>query len=427
MDILEALGPFLSGVTSSFVASWLGRRLKALPDYLGEQQKKTALQTEAMRHHPRLCDYLSHRLNRQQIKVGNEPAQLMERLLDGQRLTIPACLVREGQNVSLGDLTERPTQTFKWEGTEYVKAQQLLGRRIEDNPVFTAERIELSGSDAVIQGGMSTYCPSLATQDALEWELLVEAGQHFPLLYQADFPRLDGRLAQRAQAERAAGHDLLSGMGRSNAIAIATLIVYKGAMGEYRAVVGKRSSETAAHADLFHVIPAGMFQPEFGRPGEEWDIQHNVLKEYGEELFDREVDHRNRDSRYFYKRWSPEPRSYCVRDLREKLREGNCIFKVTGLIVNLLNLRPEVCTLLLVKDAEWWEAQRSLMKGNWEYLPLKEAKDENGKAVTEFQLDRIEKDYLNSFRCESGWWTAPGLAALWLGVDAARKELQGQP
>jgi hypothetical protein len=35
----------------------------------------------------------------------------------------------------------------------------------------------------------------------------------------------------------------------------------------------------------------------------------------------------------------------------------------------------------------------------------------------------MEEGFLSYFGCASGEWTAPGLAALWLGVDAARKEL----
>jgi hypothetical protein len=167
-----------------------------------------------------------------------------------------------------------------------------------------------------------------------------------------------------------------------------------------------------------------MFQPELGQPRDEWDIKHNVLKEYGEELFDLELDKHSLDARYFYSQWGSKPESHCVRELLEELQKGLCTFKTTGLIVNLMNLRPEVCTLLLVKDAEWWEIQRRLMKRNWEYLTLQEIWNERDRALTDLRLDQFENEFLDYFGCASGDWTVPGLATLLLGVEAARKELR---
>ena len=196
-------------------------------------------------------------------------------------------------------------------------------------------------------------------------------------------------------------------------MAIATVIIYNSGDDKYRVVFGKRGVEVAAHAELLHVIPAGMFQPELGDIRTEWDIKHNVLKEYGEEVFSEPLDEQAREATYFYSGWRG------VASFLKALDEGKCEFVVTGLVVNLLNLRPEICCLILVRDSDWWAEQKQ--NWNWEYASRQKVFDE-GKAVrSEFSLDSIEEEFHSEFT--AGMWVPPGLAALWLGVDAARLAL----
>jgi len=44
----------------------------------------------------------------------------------------------------------------------------------------------------------------------------------------------------------------------------------------------------------------------------------------------------------------------------------------TGLIVNLLNLRPEICTLLIIRNEEWFEEESEFLEYNYEFLDAKE-------------------------------------------------------
>ena len=204
---------------------------------------------------------------------------------------------------------------------------------------------------------------------------------------------------------------------RCNAMAIAMVIVYNDGDDNYRVMFGKRSGETAAHADLCHVIPAGMFQPELGDPKTEWDIKHNILKEYGEELFSQELVVNAPDAKYFYTEWPG------VASLLSAINEGKCEFAVTGLVVNVLNLRPEICCLLLVRDAAWWAQQKPTMRLNWEYAPRQAVLDTVKRAHSDFSLNSVEQEFVAVFTASAGMWVPPGLAALWLGVDAARQAI----
>lgn len=416
----QALGPLLH-VVGGIATERLERLWRWLQRHRDRTDIEEVLQAEATRAHPGLYEYLDFRLEKRPVMIAGQPARLMKRRLKERSLIIPVSLLMSGADVRLAPLRQDTVihRENDWEQSAYVKTQRLLAREIQDNVVFTAQSIELHGNDAIINGGLSTYGSCLATQDALEWELLVQASRNLPLVCcRSDFPRLSVTLTHRIKAEDAAGNYLLCGRGRHNALGVSTAIVYRSPEGGYRVLVGKRSAGTCAHADLFHVIPAGMFQPELGQLADEWDVLHGVLKEYGEELFNERLNLQALGARYFYKEWTG------VRKIRKALAEGKCIFQITGLIVNLLNLRPELCALLLVNDADWWESQHDSMKTNWEYAPRGQVMAKQGKAQSDFRLDTIEQEFLDYFGCTPDMWVPPGLGALWLGVDAARKQLR---
>src|SRR5262249_18800431 len=110
----------------------------------------------------------------------------------------------------------------------------------------------------------------------------------------------------------------------------------------------KRSENVAVHAGLIHVIPSFMFQPATPTIGREYSLQHNIFREYLEELFDRpDPAHGETDPDYFLQ----DP---LLLELRELLKTGQAEWYFTGVAVNLLNLRPDICTLLLIKDHSWY-------------------------------------------------------------------------
>ncbi len=182
-------------------------------------------------------------------------------------------------------------------------------------------------------------------------------------------------------------------------------------------MIARRTEKLAVHANLFHVLPAGMFQPEMAAFDVEWNVYHNILKEYAEELYGFELDEERNDPTYFYKEES------AVRRLRKAIDNGKCLIMTTGLVISLLNLRPEICTILLVKDADWWIKQRGVQKLNWEYMKRQEMFEKVGGNWTDYELNRIEEQFLEDFGTNPGQWVPPGLGALWLGVDAARVAL----
>jgi len=56
-----------------------------------------------------------------------------------------------------------------------------------------------------------------------------------------------------------------------------------------------------------------------------------------------------------------------IKLLRGLIDKGEAEFSVTGIVCDLLNLRPEICTVLYVPDSSFADAPR--MHVNWEYEP----------------------------------------------------------
>jgi hypothetical protein len=415
----------LKDAVGDLAKNFIIRRFTALRNWLRKKaDEKTAqrfLDAESVRLHPSLYDYLKHRLTKSRALVAGRPAELLQRKLNGQILHIPVCLI--SKHVKLAPWKDVPVRRAEdWENSEFVRLQRRLGRVIEDNTTFEATKIDVTASHAELTGGLTTYGSCLSSQDALEWELLSKMSE---LLregapYPSEWTKLDELLKKRSTIESLSNQYLLNNAGRYNAIGISTLIVYKDKCGEYKVLLGKRGEQTGAHPGLFHVIPSCMFQPELGHPDVEWNVLHSVFKEYGEELFNKKLDRNALDPCYFYKCWPPPPTDRCVANLREALEQGKAEFVLTGLVINVLNLRPEICALLLVKDSSWWSEQWSQMRTNWEYVNPQEVYDMYGYKSTELSLDNIEEEYVKYFGYTAGMWVPPGLAALWLGVDAAR-------
>ena len=285
--------------------------------------------------------------------------------------------------------------------------------------MFAADEFRVTPSGVEVTGLLTKYGSALATQDALEWELLTVLGKYgySERTSPSDLAKNARILPLRYKTERRSSYLINPYHRHYNAMAVAMVIVYNAGGDEYKVLFGKRSGETAAHADLCHVIPAGMFQPECGDALTEWNVYHCIMKEYGEELFSYEIEKNVLDATYFYSEWTG------VASLLAALDEGKCEFKITGLIVNLLNFRPEICCLLLVRDADWWARQRRTMRPNWEYVPRQELLDAGKPGQSDFLLDSIEQQFEAQFAASAGMWVPPGLAALWLGVDAARRAL----
>lgn len=154
----------------------------------------------------------------------------------------------------------------------------------------------------------------------------------------------------------------LDGAGRTAAIGIATLLALRMPRG-YDPVLGRIAPKAMPHrAGQRHVVPSGMFAPPYS-------VTANVANELKEELG---LD----------------------------LSAGRLY--LSGAAVNLLNLRPEICTVFVMDDP-------GTLAANEEFLP---------------GLERLrlasDAEMIRALRLTPESMTPPGAAALFLGAKLLR-------
>ena len=130
-----------------------------------------------------------------------------------------------------------------------------------------------------------------------------------------------------------------------------------------------RSCTVATQRRRYHVVPSGMFQPFI--PSESADLLQSqfsvfatVVREFVEELYgveELETGDGRVDPQAIYRRRE-------ARLLSDMLEHGSAALLYTGVGVNLLALRHEICTVLVIDDPGWYERECGELRICDEYL-----------------------------------------------------------
>ena len=293
------------------------------------------------------------------------------------------------------------TRDFAAYNFSYLHDLQNSKPFLHNGTTFTMKSLRLN--PLRLRGGLGRYFDMLATCAALEHELreaVAEGWMRAPL-----------RTTYHRQVDPQ--ESLLRGWQRSAAIGIGTLTVFNDS-GTYKAMLARRSDKTAFDNGLFHVLPAMMFGPttaDFADP-REWSIRHQVLREVLEELFNM-PEHKAPSSWDFF---CQHPALVYLHSL---LNTGEAQLYLTGIILNLLTLRPEISTLLLIRDPDWY-ARITAAGSDMPFITADETL--GGSVVTAPIAD--DKSFLAHFP-DALHLQMPvqAVATMWLGIDLARKEI----
>ena len=281
----------------------------------------------------------------------------------------------------------------------YLQSLQNAGRNLFNGITFAYKR--LRRRPLRLEASLGRYFDMIATCGALELELQDAIAQQG--LVRLPLRSLYHREVDPLQA-------LYDGRGRSAAIGGCTLTVFNHD-GRYEAILARRSSKSALDAGFFHVLPAFIFQPmsEQFDPGE-WRFSHHIKREYLEELFGMP------EISAPYDHFKDHP---ALQDLNAMIEAGQASIHLTGICINLLTLRPEVCALLLIRDPDWYtriqapgsatpfDAQAETEDGRIHCVPI-----ESDAAI----LAALPEDAHTHMPPQAA-------AALWLGADLARQKL----
>ena len=325
-------------------------------------------------------------------------------------------------------LLDKKINRFALNDEKYLKQLTRVGRELFDRGTYTMEKLETQDG-LTIQACKGTYFDAVTTSHVLSWELLTKFGKSKPKPDEVDF-FLD-KTPLRKTLHDAVLDPVVDGSGRSNAIGGSMLIIYKDVGGmHYRLLINERSKTVAADIDMFHVVPSFMVQPMAGDWMNEFSVEHQVFREYLEEVFNIEEVRKPPSTPsfdYFYK----NPNLMYLKELLSDTSKARLMF--TGVAVDLFNLRPEICTLLLIETSDW---AKNHSQGN-AARNLKTI-EINNEFKTPDEMHALRKDYILSVDLEGSDLklpgrileamkpesiTAPGVAALHLGLKVAREVL----
>ncbi len=179
-------------------------------------------------------------------------------------------------------------------------------------------------------------------------------------------------------------------------------------------VLRKSPRAVAMHAGMLHVIPSFMIEPTSLDIDGDFSPTRQFRREYLEELFDRkdlieatedpDIDH--------------DP---VMEVLDELFRDGHAKLYFTGIAVNLLNLRPEICTLLWIDTQRWYRLHTThprkelRFRFNYEIMKMPEMAIDSEKAVFKATYKADDHEFAVTNKFEPAEFIPPGAAAVWLG------------
>jgi hypothetical protein len=106
------------------------------------------------------------------------------------------------------------------------------------------------------------------------------------------------------------------------------------------------------------------------------------------------------------------------------LGAGDAALLYSGVAVNLLALRPEICTVLIVDDPRWWERECGELRICDEYLQQCEQAellpDQRWVQLINLERHGLELDPTWREQLRARTVVAPGVAAIDLGLRVAR-------
>jgi hypothetical protein len=284
----------------------------------------------------------------------------------------------------LGTFTEQyaTRDDFAFYDDAHLQSRQAT-RQITNGLCYRATRLHLN--PLRLDAGLGHYFDMIATCDALDHELR----------------RCDGKTPHRDALHRDISEQdsLFDTRKRSATIGAAVLTVfYDGS--QYQASLGHRAENLADGAGLFHVLPAFVVQPMIDLQAE-WSLQHQILREYGEELFGM--------AEYDTLMPLPTTPDYFlnhphVQELTTMLEDGRADLYATGIILNLLSMRFELTSVLMIHDANWYTRNESALKAAFMV-------ERQATYITPIQtLDALPDDWAVRFAPQ-------GLACLLLGRE----------
>jgi len=329
-------------------------------------------------------------------------SRFLRETIDNKEYIFPAINLLPDNNSSelsisgISSLIESTNQV----SSDFLNAVKLVMPNITNNATFAIDQLDLDKNEITCR--LSSYFKALYSCDRFQYQITTQ------------YPGNNGELeSYKKKVFLDEWSDHLKEIVLKNnyssldaSIGCSCLFVYKTNVG-YEYFIGHKSDSANGLRDM-HVIPSFMFQPVSKNKlkyKNELSIKNQVLRELGEEVFGYEEYEGNKHSSHIYGEILADP---VIKHLEEMVSKGKAEFIVTGLWLDLYRLRPEITTLFIIHDPEWFSSSFSINTkiGNWEV--------EKGGLI---DVDVENNSYHSILNGEIGFMCSPGLAALITGMN----------
>jgi hypothetical protein len=219
---------------------------------------------------------------------------------------------------------------------------------------------------------LGRYFASIATSEDLDKELMdALRPDRDGVVRLADLPRRSW-LHQSTDRDGSIIDPVVAGSTRAAALSHATVLLVANGTDRYDLLLPFRSEAVATHAYFNHVAPSGILSPHFEDPVpsiDECSVERNFFREWVEEIYAQDAFERPEGIDAPDPEYAPE-----VIRLKQAISDGRAALYYTGVSVNLLTLRPEICLALVVHDSTWLKEETRTarefgrpMRLGWEY------------------------------------------------------------
>lgn len=314
----------------------------------------------------------------------------------------------------------------------YLSTIQKVGLNppLIDRALYRMTELKKEGELLKLNCALGTYFQMLQTSQALEWELLrtwVEASKKPE--NESDFEAFDQKLKLRGKLHAQVDNPIRDGRSRIAGIGVLTLIAFLDEDGKYYLWVKRRSKQgVGMYPGSLHVIPSGMFAPASLSVKEEFDkggVIANIWREYLEEVFNKPEPEVGQDD------WRYIDRDERLQYLLKLIEDGEAQLYFTGVAVQLPNLLPEICSLLLIKTPKWHKyhsnhpSENMRFNFNGEYATIEDLGEfvkAGKKSVARIPYSDNDEELIRYIPPST--IVPDGAAAFWMGVDTMRRILK---
>jgi len=333
--------------------------------------------------------------------------------VDGKSYKIPAISIREFNNQEVDetiDATLSQMNDSHEVDTELIHfLTNELKRKVDNKPTYRLIHAE----SEKLKIGISSYFQTMSTSDVHYFNFIRELPLQNGDIDWNEYQRKGFFQIWNQRINEILNHNFTN---YSASIGCAVLTIIKQKDGTYLFFAKENSTEKNGGLDG-HVSPSFMYQPSSENVAfekQEMSLSNQIIREFGEELLNmKELQPLyNKKLQHILNEYRNGKKSEKLRQLNTLLHtpESGVKLYITGLVLDVFRLRPEITCLLLIENEEFLSNLK--IRGNWEA---------KGKKITLYELTEyknfLERDSSVPDLC------APGMAALINGMEYANNHI----